>query len=138
MVHAEELHLDRLEDMRTPVVVCPRSNLVTDVGFPPIEALFERTTVALGTDNVMTNGPSMFREMEFVSKLTDLSDAEVLAMATKNGAELADRNYGVIEPGREAKLLELDGTSDNLSYVKDPRRAVVRRAGSADIKRVHL
>ena len=138
MVHAEELHLDRLEDMGTPVVVCPRSNLVTDVGFPPIEALFERTTVALGTDNVMTNGPSMFREMEFVSKLTDLSDAEVLAMATKHGAELADRNYGVIEPGREAKLLELDGTSDNLSYVKDPCRAVVRRAGSADIKRVHL
>ena len=133
MVHAGSIHLERLDDKETPVVVCPRSNLVTDVGVPPIEALLERTTVALGTDNVMLNSPSMFREMEFVSKLCDVSAPDVLRMATAAGAEIAGLNCGVIEPGREARLLVLDGDSDNLCGVRDPIRAVVRRAETSDV-----
>src|SRR6056297_342281 len=138
LVHVEELHLDRIEDSDIPAVVCPRSNLVTNVGVPPIRQLAERTTVALGTDNVMTNSPSMFREMEFAAKLTDLPAETILRMATRNGAKIAGLNCGVIEEGRDAKLLVLDGDSDNLSYAKDVVRAVVRRAGHDDIKRVHL
>mgnify|MGYP000097271372 CR=1 FL=1 len=138
MVHAEERHLDRVADSEIPVAVCPRSNLVTDVGFPPIAELLERTTVALGTDNVFLNSPSMFREMEFAAKLADVSARDVLRMATVNGAEIADRNCGLVEPGREAKLLVLDGDSDNLAGAKDPVRAVVRRAGVADVTDVHL
>jgi len=138
LVHVEELHLDRIEDNGIPAVVCPRSNLVTNVGVPPIRQLAERTTVALGTDNVMLNSPSMFREMEFAAKLTDLPAETILRMATHNGAKIAGLNCGVIEEGRDAKLLVLDGDSDNLSYAKDVVRAVVRRAGHADIKRVHL
>jgi len=138
LVHAEEPHLDRIEDGEIPAVVCPRSNLVTNVGVPPVRQLTERTTVALGTDNVMMNSPSMFREMEFLSKLTDLSTETILRMATLNGAKIAGLNCGVIEEGRDAKLLVLDGDSDNLCYAKDIVRAVVRRAGQADIKRVHL
>ncbi len=138
LVHVETLHLDRIEDSEIPVVVCPRSNLVTNVGVPPIRQLTERTTVALGTDNVMTNSPSMFREMEFAAKLSDLPAPTILRMATLNGANIADLNCGVIEPGRDAKLLVLDGNSDNLCYAKDIVRAIVRRAGHADIKRVHL
>jgi len=137
-VHAEELHLERIEDSEIPAVVCPRSNLVTNVGVPPIRRLTERTTVALGTDNAMTNSPSMFREMEFAAKLSDLPAATILRMATRNGARIAGHDYGTIEAGREAKLLVLDGDSDNLCYATDVRRAVVRRAGHADIERVVL
>jgi cytosine/adenosine deaminase-related metal-dependent hydrolase len=138
MVHARDLHLERVADREVPVVVCPRSNLVTGVGVPPIAELAERTTVALGTDNVMLNSPSMFREMEFASKLADVPAAEVLRMATVNGADVAGLNCGLVEPGRAAKLLVLDGDSDNLAGVRDPVRAVVRRAGSADVERVVL
>ena len=138
VVHPEPLHLDRIEDSDVPVVVCPRSNLVTDVGMPPVRKLLDRTTVALGTDNVMLNSPSMFREMEFTSKLTDASATEVLRMATRNGAEVADLNCGTIEPGRDANLLVLDGDSDNLSNSQDLVRSVVRRAGAADVKDVVL
>jgi len=138
LVHVEELHLDRIEDSEIPAVVCPRSNLVTNVGVPPIRQLSDRTTVALGTDNVMTNSPSMFREMEFAAKLTDLPAETILRMATRNGAKIAGHNCGVIEEGRDAKLLVLDGDSDNLCYAQDVVRAVVRRASRADIKRVHL
>ncbi len=136
MVHAEEIHLERLGDRGTPVVVCPRSNLVTGVGIPPVPELLERTTVGLGTDNVMLNSPSMFREMEFVAKLCDVSAPEVLRMATASGAKIAGLNCGVIEPGRDARLLVLDGDSDNLSGVRDPVRAVVRRAGVSDVSNV--
>ena len=136
MVHAEGIHLERLDDRRTPVVVCPRSNLVTNVGVPPIRELTERTTVALGTDNVMTDSPSMFREMEFAAKLSDLPAREILRMATVNGAAIAGLNRGVIEPGADADLLVLDGDSDNLAGARDLVRAVVRRAGHADVSRV--
>jgi cytosine/adenosine deaminase-related metal-dependent hydrolase len=138
MVHAEELHLERVEERGTPIVVCPRSNLVTGVGFPPIGDLLERTSVALGTDNVMLNSPSMFREMEFAAKLSDdrVTAPDVLRMATVAGADIADLNCGCIEPGRDARLLVLDGDSDNLAGYRDPVRAVVRRAGVEDVKRV--
>jgi len=137
MVHAESLHLDRVGDSEVPVVVCPRSNVVTNVGRPPIDDLADRTTVALGTDNVMTNSPSMFREMEWAAKLSDVSAAEVLRMATINGAEIAGLNCGLVEEGRDADLLVLDGDSDNLSGAREPVRAIVRRAGVDDVERVH-
>ena len=133
MVHSEGVHLERVADSEIPVVVCPRSNAVTDVGLPPVRRLLDRTTVALGTDNVMLNSPSMFREMAFTAKLTDATTAEVLRMATVNGAEIAGLNCGLVAPGREARLLALDGDSDNLTGARDPARAVVRRASVDDI-----
>ncbi len=136
MVHAESLHFERVADSEIPVVVCPRSNIVTDVGRPPVEELAERTTVALGTDNVMLNSPSMFREMEFTAKLYDISAREVLRMATVNGAEIAGLGGGLVKPGQPARLLVLDGDSDNLSGARNPVRAVVRRAETADVRRV--
>ncbi len=138
VVNPEPIHLDRIEDSEIPIAVCPRSNLVTGVGLPPIRKLLDRTTVALGTDNVMLNSPSMFREMEFTAKLTDLSSRAVLRMATQNGARMAGLNCGVVEPGRDAKLLVLDGDSDNLADNEDVLRSVVRRAGASDVKDVIL
>ncbi|NUB92927.1 amidohydrolase family protein [Haloterrigena sp. SYSU A558-1] len=136
MVHPEPDHLDRVAEQEVPIVVCPRSNLVTDVGLSPYTELSERTTLALGTDNVMLNSPSMFREMEFLAKLSELSATEILRMATINGAEIADLEYGLVEPGREARLLVLDGDSHNLAGARDPVRAVVRRAGVDDVREV--
>jgi cytosine/adenosine deaminase-related metal-dependent hydrolase len=138
MTHAESVHLDRVADSGIPVAVCPRSNVVTGVGRPPVDTLREHTTVALGTDNVFLNSPSMFREMAFTAKLYDLPAREVLRMATVNGAELAGLDCGLIEPGRPARLLVLDGHSDNLCGVQNYVRAVVRRAETADVDRVVL
>jgi cytosine/adenosine deaminase-related metal-dependent hydrolase len=138
MVHAKKVHLERIADSNMPVVVCPRSNLVTDVGIPPVRELLDRTTVALGTDNVFLNSPSMFREMEFTAKLTDASAQEILAMATINGAEIAGLDAGLIEEGRDAKLMGIDGDSDNLAGAQDIRRAIVRRAGVHDVTEVVL
>lgn len=138
MVHAGDDHLDRVADNAVPVAVCPRANNVLTVGRPPIRALLDHTTVALGTDNVMLNEPSMFREMAYTAKTFDVTAKEVLRMATVAGAEIAGFDCGVIEPGRRAALLVVDGDSDNLTGTADPIRGVVRRASAIDVKRVLL
>jgi cytosine/adenosine deaminase-related metal-dependent hydrolase len=138
MVHARQEHLDRVAAQSIPIAVCPRANAVLEVGRPPIRDLLDHTTVALGTDNVMLNPPSMFREMAFTAKQFDVTDREVLRMATAAGAEIAGLDCGVIEPGRRAALTVLDGDSDNLAGAVDPVAAVVRRASALDVDRVVL
>ncbi len=136
MVYAEPEHLERVAEADIPIAVCPRSNLVTNVGLPDIGTMLEYTDVALGTDNVMLNSPSMFREMEFAAKCCDLGAVSVLRMATTTAAEVAGLEGGVIDTGEPAHLQVLAGDSDNLSGYQDPVRAAVRRAGVGDVKRV--
>ena len=138
MIHAEAEHLNRVADQEVPVAVCPRANAVLDVGRPPVGELLDHTTVALGTDNVMLNQPSMFREMAYTAKNCDVSDKEALRMATTAGAEIADLNCGVVESGRRAALLVVDGDSDNMAGSVNPVSAVVRRATGRDVKEVVL
>lgn len=138
MVHAERTHIDRVDEQSIPIAVCPRANSVLGVGRPPIGELLDHTTVALGTDNVMLNEPSMFREMAYTANTFDVSSRDVLRMATIAGAEIAGLDCGAIEPGRRAALLVLDGDSDNLAGTADPIDAVVRRATALDIDRAVL
>jgi guanine deaminase len=136
MVHAEAEHLERVADQEVPIAVCPRANRVLGVGRPPIQTLLEYTDVALGTDNVFLNSPSMFREMAYTAKTFELDSRTVLRMATTTGAEAVGLDCGLVEPGRRAALLVFDWDSDNLSTVEDPADAVVRRAGPLDVERV--
>ncbi|QZA88237.1 amidohydrolase family protein [Salinarchaeum sp. IM2453] len=138
MVHAKQEHLTRVAEQSVPVTVCPRANAVLDVGTPPVRDLLDHTTVALGSDNVMLNPPSMFREMAYTAKQFDVTAREVLQMATSAGAEIVDHDVGVIAPGKRAALTILDGDSNNLVNSADPVQAVVRRATGLDIKRVIL
>lgn len=136
MVHAEQDHLERVQEQSVPIAICPRANTVLDVGTPPVRELLDHTTVALGTDNAMLNPPSMFREMAYTAKRFDVTAEEVLRMATTAGAEIAGLDCGVIAPGRRAALVVLDGDSDNLTGSVDPVKAVVRRATELDVKQV--
>ena len=104
-----------------PIVVCPRSNLVTGVGSsflrPPIGEMMQATTVGLGTDNVMLNSVNMFAEMEFASKAFLHDDIKVLEMATLNNAKIlgVDNELGSIAAGKHANLLIINNRSHNLS-----------------------
>ena len=138
MVHAGPDHLDRVADQSVPVAVCPRANRALGVGRPPVRDLLEHTTVALGTDNVMLNSPSMFREMAYTVRQFDVTAREVLRMATTAGAEIAGLDCGVVAPGRRAALTVLDGDSNNLAGTTDPVASVVRRASGLDVERVLL
>jgi len=138
MNQATDAHLDRAGAAGVPIAVCPRSNLITGAGLPPAARIAERTTLALGTDNVMLNSPSMFRELAFLTKCTDVDARTALRAATVNGARALGLDRGPVEAGRPAALLVLDGGSDNLAGTDDIHRAIVRRAGPRDVERVVL
>ena len=122
-----------------PIVVCPRSNLVTGVGSsflrPPIGEMLKATTVGLGTDNVMLNSVNMFAEMEFASKAFLHDDIKVLKMATLNNAKIlrVDNELGSIVPGKYANLLIVNNRSHNLFGIQHIISSVVRRARPDDI-----
>jgi len=122
-----------------PIVVCPRSNLVTGVGssflHPPVAEMVERAVVGLGTDNVMLNSLNMFAEMEFMSKAYLHDDRKVLQMATLNNAKILQRDHevGSIELGKKAHLLVLNDKSNNLFGTRNVISSVVRRARPDDI-----
>jgi cytosine/adenosine deaminase-related metal-dependent hydrolase len=138
------VHLTRAsrEDLRkvaasgVPVVVCPRSNLVTGAGLPDVREMVKLgVTVGVGTDNVMLNSPNMFSEMELVSKALLHDDRQVFKMCTLNGAKIMgiDQKAGSISEGKEARLMVIDRLSDNMWGSLDLLASVVRRARPSDI-----
>lgn len=139
MVHTRPKDYGVLAEKDIGVCALPRSNMVILDELPPLEQLHAYTTVALGTDNVMLNSSSMFREMEFTSKQFDLSPKEILQMATINGARLAGKaeEVGSIEKGKRARMTVLS-TDGELEYVEDEIAGIVRRAGVSDVKDVIL
>jgi imidazolonepropionase-like amidohydrolase len=69
--------------------------------------------IAAGTDSgsiLLAHGPAIHRELALLVK-AGLPPTAALIAATSNGARLlgADGRLGLIEPGREATLLVVDG-----------------------------
>jgi cytosine/adenosine deaminase-related metal-dependent hydrolase len=124
-------------DLGIPVVVCPRSNLVTGIGMPDIEAMMDLgMTVGVGTDNVMLNSPNIFAEMEFLCKALLHDDRQVFKMCTLNGAKILgiDKRVGYIGEGMEGRVMVIDQRSNNIWGSLDALASIVRRARPSDIK----
>ncbi len=128
--------LQRVADAGTPVVVCPRSNLITGVGLPDVRRMIDLgITVGVGTDNVMLNSPNIFDEMQLISRALLHDDRQVFKMCTLNGAEIMgiDQMTGSICEGKEGRVMVLDRQSNNLWGTQNPIASVVRRARPSDI-----
>ncbi|MFQ6055601.1 MAG: amidohydrolase family protein, partial [Methanosarcinales archaeon] len=139
LTHANKKDLKKVKDIGASVVVCPRSNLVTKVGIPPIVEMIETgITVGVGTDNVMLNSVNMFSEMEFLSKLFSLEDRQIFKMCTLNSAKVLklDKYIGSILKGKRARLIIFNKNSNNLIYSKNILSSIVRRARPDDILRL--
>jgi len=109
-VHATEADLGTLAARRTTVVTCPRSNLYTGAGTPPIRRFYRSgVTVAVGTDSLAsTPDLNLFAELAEMHALApDVPAGLVLESATRSGARALgfDGDYGSIEPGKRARLL---------------------------------
>ena len=92
------------------LVTCPRSNVWTGVGHPPIDRFLRSgVRLALGTDS-LASAPDLnvFAELELMRRLAPKASARrLLACATIRGAEalgFADE-LGQIAPGRRAALI---------------------------------
>jgi cytosine/adenosine deaminase-related metal-dependent hydrolase len=109
-VHLTMGELARLGRAGATLVTCPRGNLATRAGVPPVAA-FHRSgvRVAVGTDSLASvDDLNLFQEMAALRRLTtEVSAGTLLAWATENGAHALGfgADFGAIEPGRRAELL---------------------------------
>ncbi|MGC1133382.1 MAG: amidohydrolase family protein [Nitrososphaeraceae archaeon] len=122
------------------IVVCPRSNGLLGCGVPRIADMINNgCVVGLGTDNVMLNSPDLFKEMDYIWKVSratgvhQISARDILKMATVNGAEILHLNSGCIEPGRSADVMFIDKSHVDLFPIHDPYASIVQRAGQSSI-----
>lgn len=136
LTKASHQDLKKVADAGIPVVICPRSNLITNVGLPPLANMLKlEINVGLGTDNVMLNSPNLFTEMELVSKAMLHNDRQVFNMCTLNNAKtlgIEDR-VGSIEVGKESRIMVIDRRSNNMWGSSNALASVVRRARPSDI-----
>ncbi len=140
MTQATQKDLQEVADMDIPIVVCPRSNFITGVGMAPIVKMLDMgIKVAVGTDNVMLNSVNMFSEMELLSKIFGIDDRQVFMMCTLMGATILGLEApGYIQEGNIAKIMIINGNSNNLTGIKDPISGIVRRGRPDDILSVMI
>jgi aminodeoxyfutalosine deaminase len=115
-VQMDERDLETLASLNATLVTCPRSNMLTGAGTPPIARFYASgVRVALGTDSLAsTPDLNLFAELAEMRRLApDVAAGRLLESATRAGAEAlaVDRLLGTIEPGKSARLLSVALTS---------------------------
>lgn len=145
MTHATDKDISLASENRIGIVVCPRSNGLMACGIPRIsDMLINGCVVGIGTDNVMLNSPDMFKEMDYLWKVSrgtgarSVSAKDILKMATVNGAEILHLNSGCIEPGRLADILFIDKKHIDLFPIHDPHASIVQRVDQGSIMGVMI
>jgi cytosine/adenosine deaminase-related metal-dependent hydrolase len=111
-VQASPADLARLAARGTTIVACPRSNVRTGAGTPPIESFYASgAAVAVGTDSLAsTPDLNIFAELAEMRKLASSVPARLLIdSATRQGARaLGFGGYGTIESGSPARLIAVN------------------------------
>lgn len=145
MTYASKTDLLKSSKKTRGIVICPRANSALAEGIPDIELMQKSgCTLALGTDNVMINSPDMFREMDFIWKVTmgihkkRIDPKEILKMATVNGGKILNKPIGVIKSGKIADCIFLDKHALDLEPMHDPHASIVHRASESTIKAVMI
>lgn len=143
-------HLNYLQDydyellVRTgaSVVHCPKCHTYFGHAPFPLKALREHgVNICLGTDSLASNNLlDMRSEMREVQHVHDLSDRDVLEMATLHGARALGQagKLGQISPGNVADLVAFSHSSEEAessasSVDLDPYRRVVQSRGEPSL-----
>ena len=134
-----------LKERGVTVVHCPESNLKLGSGVADVPAMLDDgLTVALGTDGAASNNNlNMLEEMHLCALLhkgvrrdpTVLPLAEVLKMATVNGARLQGRtDTGALAVGNKADIMAVDMDRPHLTPCIDPLSNLIFSAQAADVR----
>ena len=145
MTHASKKDLHIAARKTRGIVICPRANAALSEGIPDIELMQKAgCTLAIGTDNVMINSPDMFREMDFIWKITmgihkkRLDPKDILKMATVNGGKILNKDIGIIENGKIADCIFLDKHALDLEPMHNPHASIVHRASESAIRAIMI
>ncbi len=127
------------------IVICPRANASLAEGIPKIDLMKKNgCTLALGTDNIMINSPDMFREMDYLWKVSmglgkiRINPKDILKMATVNGGKILKKQIGVIETKKYADGIFIDKHSLDLEPMHNVHASIVHRASESSIKAVMI
>jgi cytosine/adenosine deaminase-related metal-dependent hydrolase len=145
LTNASDMDIQLVAKKKIGIVVCPRANGTLGVGIPKIAKMLSYgCCIGIGTDNIMINSPDMFRELDYIWKLTrTLEDKpvpprEILKMATVNGAKILGINSGAIVTGRSADMIFIDKNDLDISPMHDPHTSIVHRANANSILNVMI
>lgn len=143
MTYATKKDLLTAVKSRASIVVCPRANGSLAEGIPDVGLMLDcGCNVAIGTDNVMINSPDMFREMDYLWKVSmgmkkaRLAPKDILKMATTNASSILGGRVGIIRNGKIADCIFIEKHSIDLEPMHDPHASIVHRASENTIKAV--
>ncbi|HKY21948.1 MAG TPA: amidohydrolase family protein [Vicinamibacterales bacterium] len=112
-VQLGESELKRLAAAGATLVTCPRGNVRTGAGEPPIDEFFESgARVAVGTDSLASVPDlNLFSELAEMRRLAPVVPARLLLeSATAAGARALgfESDFGTIEAGKRDRLISVD------------------------------
>jgi len=145
MTYATKSDLRSAAKKTNGIVVCPRANASLAEGIPDVmEMLKMKCNIAIGTDNVMINSPDLFREMDFLWKVTmginqkRIDPKKIVKMTTVNAGKLLGKKIGCIKEGYLADAVFIKKKDVDLDPLGDPYAAIVHRASEKSIAAVMI
>ncbi|MGI0047710.1 MAG: amidohydrolase family protein [Nitrosotalea sp.] len=143
MTYASKSDLLFVAKNKAGIVVCPRANGALAEGIPNVNLMMKAgCNVTIGTDNVMVNSPDMFKEMDYLWKVSmgmnkiRISPKSILKMATVNAANAFDNKIGVIQRNSFADCIFVEKHAIDLEPMHNPYAAIVHRASESTIRAV--
>lgn len=143
MTYASKKDLTMVAKNKISIVTCPRANGSLAEGIPDLDLMLETgCNVAMGTDNVMINSPDMFREMDYLWKVSmgikkkRLEPKDILKMATTNASNILDGKIGIIKNNKMADCIFIEKHSIDLEPMHNPHASIVQRASENTIRAV--
>ena len=127
------------------IVICPRANSSLAEGIPDI-SLMQKSgcNITIGTDNVMINSPDIFREMDYLWKVTmgmsqsRFDPKQILKMATVNAGKMLNQKIGCIKENYFADCLFINKNSLDLEPMNNVYASIVHRASENSINAVMI
>ena len=127
------------------IVICPRANSSLAEGIPDISSMQKSgCNITIGTDNVMINSPDIFREMDYLWKVTmgmsqsRFNPKEILKMATVNAGKMLNQKIGCIKENYFADCLFINKNSLDLEPMNNVYASIVHRASENSINAVMI
>ncbi|MDE1813490.1 MAG: amidohydrolase family protein [Thaumarchaeota archaeon] len=143
MTYASKKDLVMATKNGASIVVCPRANGSLAEGIPDVDLMLNTgCNVAIGTDNIMINSPDIFREMDYLWKVSmgitkkRLLPKDILKMATTNASKFLGDKIGIIQNDKIADCIFIEKHSIDLEPMHNPHASIVQRASENTIKAV--
>jgi len=143
MTCASKKDLATVTKNKINIVICPRANGSLAEGIPDVNLMLDAgCNIAIGTDNIMINSPDMFREMDYLWKVSmgtkkkRLEPKNILKMATTNASNLLGGKVGIIQNDKIADCIFIEKHSIDLEPMHNPYASIVQRASENTIRAV--